>query len=259
MTINLDVTINKVTAYSQIYASDIINCSSCPQQKYLYYIYSNCKIVSYITHTPFNKVTNSYYSHTYTLLLTSWSYFNHVTYSNPYVHKVKHNPTGYGIICSRYMLWLQYIQFLFFFICNPSISNPGLTFSVHQDKNSSGISVYYQNVQGLIPFGNLSDKHPNLDMNKISELQSYIYKHNPDVIILNETWLKPSILDSEILPSNKYKLFRLDRSEDTHPVDPSNPLKYRRNGGGVLIAVNVSLSLESKVIPTKCAAELLAV
>ena len=48
-------------------------------------------------------------------------------------------------------------------------------------------------------------------------------------------------------------------SEDTHPVDPSNPLKYRRNGGGVLIAVNVSLSLESKVIPTKCAAELLAV
>ena len=54
-------------------------------------------------------------------------------------------------------------------------------------------------------------------------------------------------------------MFRLDRSEDTHPVDPSNPLKYRRNGGGVLIAVNVSLSLESKVIPTKCAAEPLAV
>ena len=157
------------------------------------------------------------------------------------------------------MLWLQYIRFLFFLICNPSISNPGPTFSVNQDKNSSGISVYYQNVQGLIPFGNLSDKHPNLDMNKISELQSYIYKHNPDVIILNEIWLKPSILDSEILPANKYTLFILDRSEDTHPVDPSNPLKYRRNGGGVLIAVNVSLSLESKVIPTKCAAELLAV
>ena len=54
-------------------------------------------------------------------------------------------------------------------------------------------------------------------------------------------------------------MFRLDRSEDTHPVDLSNPLKYRWNGGGVLIAVNVSLSLESKVIPTKCAAELLAV
>ena len=157
------------------------------------------------------------------------------------------------------MLWLQYIQFLIFFICNPSITNPGPTCKVHQDKNSSGISVYYQNVQGLIPFGNLSDKHPNLDMNKISELHAYIYKHNPDDIILNETWLKPSISDSKILPANKYKLFRLDRSEDTHPVDQSNPLKYRRNGGGVLIAVNVSLSLESKVIPTKCAAEHLAV
>ena len=36
MTVDLDITINKVTAYSQIYTSGIINCSSCPQQKYLY-------------------------------------------------------------------------------------------------------------------------------------------------------------------------------------------------------------------------------
>ena len=54
-------------------------------------------------------------------------------------------------------------------------------------------------------------------------------------------------------------MFRLDRSEDSHPADQSNPLKFKRNGDGVLIAVNVSLSLESKVIPTKCATELLAV
>ena len=54
-------------------------------------------------------------------------------------------------------------------------------------------------------------------------------------------------------------MFRFDRSEDSHPSDQSNPLKFKRNGGGVLFAVNVSLSLESKVIPTKCAAELLAV
>ena len=128
-----------------------------------------------------------------------------------------------------------------------------------RNKKSPGISVYYQNVQGLIPFGNLSERHPILDNTKISELHAYVYRFNPDVIILNETWLKPSILDSEILPTNKYTLFRLDRSEDSHPVDPSNPLKFKRNGGGVLIAVNTSLSLESKVIPTKCAAELLAV
>ena len=127
------------------------------------------------------------------------------------------------------------------------------------NKKSPGISVYYQNVQGLIPFGNLSERHPILDNTKISELHAYVYRFNPDVIILNETWIKPSILDSEILPTNKYTLFRLDRSEDSHPVDQSNPLKFKRNGGGVLIAVNASLPLESKVIPTKCAAELLAV
>ena len=54
-------------------------------------------------------------------------------------------------------------------------------------------------------------------------------------------------------------MFRLERSEDSYPVDQSNPLKLKRNGGGVLIAVNVSLSLESKIIPIKCATELLAV
>ena len=130
-----------------------------------------------------------------------------------------------------------------------------------RNKKSPGISVYYQNVQGLIPFGSLSAKHPILDTTKISELHAYVYKFNPDVIIfiLNETCLKPSILDSKILPANKYTMFRLDRSEDSHPANGSNLLKFKRNGGGVLIAVNVSLSLESKVIPTKCAAELLAV
>ena len=62
-----------------------------------------------------------------------------------------------------------------------------------RNKKSPGISVYYQNVQGLIPSGSLSAKHPILDTTKISELHANVYKFNPDVIILNETWLKPSI------------------------------------------------------------------
>ena len=49
------------------------------------------------------------------------------------------------------------------------------------------------------------------------------------------------------------------RSEKTHPIDPFNPKKYRRNGGGVLIAINISLSINSKTIPTNCSAELLAI
>ena len=156
------------------------------------------------------------------------------------------------------LLWLSLLQFIFLFICNPTICNPG-PISSPQFKTSPDLSIFYQNVQGLIPFSNLAQDHPTLDNNKIFELNAYINSHNPDVIILNETWLKPSILDSEIFPPGKYEIHRLDRSEKTHPIDPLNSKKYRRNGGGVLIAINVSLSVESKTIPTNCSAELLAI
>ena len=159
---------------------------------------------------------------------------------------------------SSCLLWLSLLQFIFLFICNPTICNPG-PISSPQFKTSSDLSIFYQNVQGLIPFSNLAQDHPTLDNNKIFELNAYINSHNPDVIILNETWLKPSILDSEIFPPDKYEIHRLDRSEKTHPIDPLNSKKYRRNGGGVLIAINVSLSVESKTIPTNCSAELLAI
>ena len=156
------------------------------------------------------------------------------------------------------LLWLRFFQFIFIFICNPSISNPGPD-SSHQCKSSSSLSVFYRNIQGLIPFSNLGEDHPQLDNNKIFELHAYIYKHIPDIIVLNETWLKPFILDSEIFPPDKYKMLRLDRSEKTHLIVPLNTKKYRRSGGGVLIADNASLSIESKIIPTKCSAELLAI
>ena len=143
------------------------------------------------------------------------------------------------------------------FIAYPGISNPGPKSKVTYNGNN-GITVFYQNVQGLIPFSSLTDQHPNLDSNKIFELHAFIYKNNPDVIILNETWLKPSILNTEILP-NDYNVYRLDRSLQSHPIDLLNPNKFRRNGGGVLIAVNNKLTLQSKLIPVKCAAELLAV
>ena len=153
--------------------------------------------------------------------------------------------------------WLSLLQFIFLFICNPTICNPG-PISSPQFKTSSDLSIFYQNVQGLIPFSNLAQDHPKLDNNKIFELNAYINSHNPEVIIINETWLKPSILDSEIFPPDKYEIHRLVRSEKTHPIDPLNSKKYRRNGG-VLIAINVSLSVESKTIPTNCSAELLAI
>ena len=81
----------------------------------------------------------------------------------------------------------------------------------------------------------------------------------PDIILLNETWLKPTINDSEIIPSNNCRIFRRDRSPDSHPPDPENPNKFKANGGGVLIAVKNSLNLKPKEIKTTCKAELLSI
>ena len=141
---------------------------------------------------------------------------------------------------------VSYLSFLQFFIVYPGISNPGPP----TGNRKKDLSVFYRNVQGLIPFGS---QHPNLDITnlditKIYELQAYIFEKNPDIIILNETWLKPTILSSEIFPK-QYNVFRVDWSPQSHPVDPLNPKKFRKNGGGVLIAVNNDLSLQSKIIP----------
>ena len=105
----------------------------------------------------------------------------------------------------------------------------------------------------------MSKKHPNVDNTKILELHGYIYDKKPDVIVLNETWLKNTILDDEILPSNLYKIFRCDRTEESHPPDVNDPHKFRRNGGGVLIAISYSLKVSFNNINLKCKAEMLAI
>ena len=50
-----------------------------------------------------------------------------------------------------------------------------------------------------------------------------------------------------------------DRSLESHPTNKDNPKKFRRNGGGVLIAINNILAASFKNIPLKCKAEMLAV
>ena len=136
------------------------------------------------------------------------------------------------------------------FISNTSMLNPGPT---------NTVSVFYQNIQGLIPFSNLADNCPNLDVTKVAELQCSINLNKPDIIILNETWLISSILDTEIFSTETYKVFRLDRSKATHPPDPSNPKKFRQYGGGVLIAIRNQLVIQSEHVQLKCKAEFLAI
>ena len=88
----------------------------------------------------------------------------------------------------KYIIWLSLYNIMLLIQCNLTMKNPG----------PSGLSIMYQNVQGLIPLHDLGNKNPILNQTKISELQSKVYKSGPDIVVLNETWLKPSINDNEI-------------------------------------------------------------
>ena len=145
-------------------------------------------------------------------------------------------------------LWTYFLNLILVIIANPSLLNPG----------PSSINIVYQNVQGLIPFSNLGSNHPLLDQTKVSELQAFLIHRKPDILALNETWLKKSIHSNELLPSCQYDVYRNDRSMKTHPPDPENPNKFRRNGGGVLLAVRSDLNATVKRLPVSLGLEMLA-
>ena len=153
------------------------------------------------------------------------------------------------------LLYITSINIILIIILNCSLLNPGPT----NKTNESNIKVFYQNVHGLITFGSIADKRPVLNIAKIIELQSYISFYQPDIVMLNETWLKPCINDSEIFASNGYKIFRLDRCPNSHPPDPSNTTKFKSNRGGILIAVSNSLHMNSKIVKSDSKAEILSV
>ena len=151
------------------------------------------------------------------------------------------------------VLWVSLLKLYLITRYNPRVLNPG------PPSKQTSLSVYYQNVQGLIPFTYLAENHPKFDETKLCEIHSYIYKTAPDIIILNETWLKPTIHSNEIIPPQLYNTFRCDRSQMTHPNNEQNPNKFRVNGGGVLLSIKSSLSVTSNKIKLKCKAELLAI
>ena len=126
----------------------------------------------------------------------------------------------YILQCSNiFTLWITALNLIVIVICNPTISNPG---------PKPKLSVLYQNVRGFIPPSELGLPNPMLNGNKLSEFQTYIMDKKPDIVILNETWLSKNINDNEILPSQSYKVFRLDRTQKSHPMDPNDPNKYRK-------------------------------
>ena len=133
------------------------------------------------------------------------------------INKVKRYNKRYSTmskVSHVYTLWLFSINIYLIVVVNPTIVNPG------PNKACPNISVYFQNVQGLIPFTELGKPFPKLDNTKLFELQAYVFHNNIDIVILNESWLTNDILNNEIFPNNAYKTFRVDRSILTHPLTP---------------------------------------
>ena len=151
------------------------------------------------------------------------------------------------------MVFLLIINYFLVTICNPSLKNPGPS-----NKNRH-LTVLYNNIQGYLNPRDLSSKTPPLNTMKAYELQGYIFNHRPDIVILNETWLKSNIINSEIF-HEAYKVFRTDRNGKTHPFDPCQPKKFRKHGGGVLIAHRTDIDCESTEVGLiKVQAELLSI
>ena len=194
---------------------------------------------------------NMFYMKNYWSFTGSYSFFRNVLFKNC-ILKGK-----IGLLVSECILWLFGMNLVMLVLINPTIVNPGPTSPV--TRSLSNLNVYFQNVHGLIPFGELANEHPMLDNTKCHEISNYLSHSKMDIAILNETWLKKSVLDSEFLHPNQYKIFRADRSKKTHPPDLSNPSRFKRNGGGVLIAVRTDLNLSSKQIQLGGGAEILAV
>ena len=61
-----------------------------------------------------------------------------------------------------------------------------------------------------------------------------------------------------MLPDKSYKVSRIDCSPETHPPNLEDPKKFKKNGGGVLIAVKNSLNLSPKIISSTAKAEIIS-
>ena len=146
--------------------------------------------------------------------------------------------------------WHIILNLLLIVINFPAIKNPG----PYED-----VTCLYQNARGFVPFKELGEEIPCLDANKIIEFQTYIFEHRPSIIVLTETWLCKEHNDNEIFPNSSYRCFRLDRSPKTHPPDKNDPEKFKKRGGGVLIAIRSDLEMEPKKVSMNSKAEIISV
>ena len=152
-------------------------------------------------------------------------------------------------ILSQMLLFILLLNFLLIGIVNPSMLNPG----------PNSLKICYQNVQSLIPIKDLTLKQPSLNVTKICELNAYIKNNRPDVIMLNETWLKKCVDDHEIIRDKNFNIYRNNRTQASHLSDPNNPNKFKKFGGGVLIAIRSDIQADVKRLSVRKGAEILAI
>ena len=174
-------------------------------------------------------------------------YLNSYWIVSPY-KLVKLNTSLISKLGCFFSYWLMAMNLMLIVVCYPSILNPGPT-----------ITGIFQNDRGFVPFSGLGEPVPPLDINKVQEFQCYLFNKNPGIVVLNETWLSNDHFDNEIFPNQPYKVFRMDRSVKSHPPDPSNPRKFRRNGGGILVAIRSDLNVQSKCVGSVCKAEIMSI
>ena len=152
-------------------------------------------------------------------------------------------------ILSQMLLFILLLNFLLIGIVNPSMLNPG----------PNSLKICYQNVQGLIPIKDLTLEQPSLNVTEICELNACLKNNRPDVIMLNETWLKKCVDGHEIIRDKNFNIFRNDRTQASHPSYPNNPNKFTKFGGGVLIAIRSDIQADIKRLSVRKGAEILAI
>lgn len=141
---------------------------------------------------------------------------------SPFKYKQLFNKIGkVDLLAYCCSIWVTAINLTLIVISYPAIINPGPPNS----PSLSNLSVLYLNARGLF-----NHKKLKIFSDKMASFQSYIFEHKPSIVVLNETWFTKDIHDNEVFPSNSYKVFRLDRSNKTHPFDENNPKKIEKVG-----------------------------
>ncbi len=129
-------------------------------------------------------------------------------------------------------------------LTTPSIVNPGPL---------PTLKVSYCNAQGFIMMSTLRGNQPIFQTNKLLDFQSYLHLENPDIVIVNETWLNEHINSNEIVDDQYYKNFRLDRTAEDKE-------KYGKVGGsGVMILVKQGLDIIVKKVNIKTRLPILSI